>query len=277
MSYTLERFGAITLPLYNRKSDQSLAAPKAVVVPTIAGAFDAWGTARAPQKFPHGLAMDCILSEDLAATYRTNIDALRAAVGTRANLYRRADDDLTTQQCTARLLAMDYQREIKNNRHQQLKLQFAQLGPWRGKRTEDWTFDDGHYFDDGLYFDTGGIALVPGANIVTLGGNLAVTNAIVTLTINKAIDAEVRLASTAAGIDWSVAGLWTLNDVIIVDCGARSVTLNGADAYAALLLESGHTNEHWLELLPGANTIDITIIGVAPDISIELTYAEQWA
>lgn len=279
--YTYERFGAITLPPYNRRSDQDPAPPQATVVATIAGAFDAWGADRAPQKFPQALSLDCVLSEDTAAAMRTAIDALRAAVGTRAALYRRADDDLTLQICTARLVAMDYQRQPGNLRQQRLKLQFQQLGPWLGKRAEDWTLDDGEVLDDGLYFDTSAIDLSAGGEItVTVGGNLPLTNGILIVTVDTAttVALDITLTVAAQGIDWSLSGTYADGDVITIDCGARSVVKNTTDAYADFTLNAGHTNEHWLALAPGANVVDVIIVTVpASGITLALTYAEQWA
>lgn len=280
MSYTLERFGSIYLPLYNRRTDATPVQPRQALLSTAAGTFDAYGSDRAPQKLPHAITLVCVLAEDTEAALRTSIDALRAAVGTRATLYRRADDDGTVQRCTARLVDMDYQRGRGNLRHQELKLAFQQLDPWVGKRWEDWTLDDGINLDDGYYFDSGAVALTPPASpTITVGGNITAVDAILSVTMAGTDTDPVYVVCPTTGVALVVDGPWALNDLLVIDNDARTITLNGADAYSRLDLDSGygaydHTANQWIELPPG--TYEIFVLGTAID-DAELTLGEAWA
>lgn len=285
MSYTLQRFGTIVLPIYNRTTDMTPVQPRTALLATAAGAFDAWGSERAPRKFPHTITMSCILHESVAATYRSSIDALRAAVGTRAKLSRVADNDLTMHQCTARLMDMDYQRSSRHRSHQELKLVFQQLDEWLGKRAEDWVFDDGSTFDDGLYFDTGDVALKgSGSNVISVGGNVPTTSIRLSMTIVTSDANPIYVVFDEAGVALKIAGPWTAADVIYIDGAARTITVNGADAYAKLNLDDGytpsypHTATDWLVLALGTNTILLrgTAITDAGNVAV-MEYAEAWA
>ncbi len=280
MAYTLQRFGAITLPIYNRRTDLSPVLPRTALLATAAGTFDAWGSERAPQKLPHNITMACVLSEDAAAAFRTAIDALRAAVGTRASLYRLADDDATVHRCTARLIDMDYQRAVANIRHQELKLVFQQLDAWTGKRAEDWVLDDGSDLDEGLYLDTGDVLITPpGASEVTILGNLPAKDVRITLNFDGADSDPAYVVIPQSGVAIEIAGPWANLDVLYIDAEARTITLNGADCYSRVNLDNGygaydHTATEWLRLEPGYN--QVFAIGTALD-SATLEYVEAWA
>ncbi len=280
MAYTIRRFGAITLPIYNRRADLSPVLPRTALLATASGTFDAWGSDRAPQKLPHSITMACVLSEDTAAAFRTAIDALRAAVGTRATLYRMADDDGSVHRCKARLIDMDYQRAVANIHHQELKLVFQQLDAWTGRRAEDWVLDDGSIFDDGLYLDTADVLITPPGNgEVTILGNLPAKDVRITMNFGGADSDPAYVVIPQSGVAIEIAGPWANLDVLHIDAEARTITLNGADCYSRVNLNNGyaaydHTATEWLRLDPGLN--QIFAIGTALDFAT-LQYTEAWA
>lgn len=290
MSYTLERFGTIVLPLYNRRTDATPVLPRQALVSTAAGTFDAYGSERAPQKLPHTITLACTLAEDSTAALRTKIDALRAAVGTRATLYRRADDDGAVHRCTARLVDVDYQRQRKNLRHQELKLEFQQLDAWRGKIYENWTLDGGKNFDDGYYFDGGAVAL--GAlGSITVGGNLPALDVratlVVTGTTNPTFCQIYSLGNPACVV--TIDDTITPGSTYYIDSAARTATKNGADAYALIDLDTAldgsspaqyHTADEWLVLPPGPLSLGLAYAFEGPgtaNIAGTLEFAEAWA
>lgn len=279
MPYFIERFGSIELPTYNTIEDATPAAPRAAVVATAAGSFDAWGSGRAAQKFPHTLSVRCLVSEDSTANLITTMDALRAAVGTRANLYRRRDDGVV-HLCTARLMDMDYQRATRHLRHQELRLVFAQLDPWSGDRYEDWVLDDGSDLDDGLLLDYGALTFSPPtAGELTLGGNLAALDVRLTITFDGADADPCYIVIANSGVCLIVDGPWANADELVIDSQARTITVNGSDAYSRLDVDTGygaytHTATEWISLQPGFNSV--LVIGATAD-EATLEYVEAWA
>jgi hypothetical protein len=292
VAYTLQRFGNITLPLYNRRTDMTPVLPRTALLATAAGTFDAWGSDRAPQKLPHSITLSCVLSETAVATWRTSIDALRAAVGARALLYRVADDDGTVQRCTARLIDMDYQRATKNRLHQELTLGFQQLDAWRGKSWDSWTLDDGKSFDEGDYLDSAAVALDGSMPSISVGGNLPATNVVATIDYGGAVNGPdlLQFCARVSGGDCSVVtleGPFPTGTTFVLDNAARSFTKDGSDAYSLLDTDTpfNHsgtpnyppTSSEWLAIPPGT-----VLIGVIADTSDggatgSIVFEEAWA
>lgn len=286
MAYSFWKFGTIVLPVYNRQTKMTPVRPRTATVPTAAGVFDAWGADRAPGKFPHPLSLSCTLVADDAATWRSQVDALRAAVGTRAILYRVADDDGAVQKCTARLVDMTFTRVGRLARHQEMTLVFEQIDQWRGKRWEDWTLDDGYFLDDGMYFDTGAVALTA-LGSMTVGGNLPALDVRVTVTVGAvAPTADLMQVYVLADPQCVVtlADTYAPGDVYYIDSAARLATKNGADAYALIDLETEyvvgeyHEANEWLILPPGSLSLGLAYEG-DPGASATgvLEFTEAWA
>jgi hypothetical protein len=249
MAYTYTTFGGITLPVYNRDSDLSPVAAVIRLTPTAAGAFDADGTRRSARRYPHPLTIDAIVSESTAAAQRTAIDALRAAVGTRATLTRQADSDAATHTATCRLTGMTQARSYSQRGYQPVSLQFAQLTPWRAATATTYsaTFPYAHTM-------TAASAQLTLAN----AGNLPVTA--VTMTLSTVGAAIFTPQWTATGHDLTVDDDTVGSDyVLTVDGGSmtvRQVFQSGSpeNFYGVLVLGSAHTIDSWFRLEPG-NTV----------------------
>lgn len=279
MSYTYERFGSITLPTYNREASIAPAAAQLRIVATAAGAFDADGSGRSAQQFPHALTLEAIVSEDATADQRDALDELRAAVGTRANLYRVADDDGTVHRAACRLQSMTAERSYEQRRaYQPVRLIFQQLEAWRGAST-GWTLDDGELLDDGLMLDetayTATITASPSAQTITNGGNLPVTDAVITITAGSGN--LVNPVLTGGGMDLRWTGTINAGDALVIDCGALSVQDDGVDAYSGFARGSGHTVEDWCYLAPGATALSLAVSGTLTGASWSVSFRERWA
>ena len=280
MSYVLERFGAITLPLYNRTHSMPPADALPTVVRTTAGAFDNAGSERAGAALPMQIRLTATIYDDAPAVVRSQVDALRAAVRTRGWLYRRADDDGDLQRCLARLVSVDDDRKPNNRRHFEVKATWQALTLWQGLRAEDWTLDDGESFDDGLYLDTGEVLVTPpGSSEITIGSNLPTTDVRLTVVMDGTDADPVYVVIPQTNVALAVAGPWAAADVLVIDAPSRTITLNGAAAYSRLDLESGyaaydHLTAEWLILQPGIN--DVLVVGGAID-SATVAYTEVWA
>jgi hypothetical protein len=69
-----------------------------------------------------------------------------------------------------------------------------------------------------------------------------------------------------------------IGGVLLVNCGTKAVTLNGADAYANMTLNAGHTVADWLQLQPGDNTVTVSYSGNASgEALIAFSYLDNWA
>lgn len=280
MAYTFERFGTITLPIYNREINMAPVSASLRIVGTAAGAFDSDGTARSGQSFPHALTVEAVVSEDTTAEQRTAIDALRAAVGTRAYLYRVADSDAAVHRALCRLTAMTQDRHYEQRRaYQPIRLQFAQLTGWQGATHGTWYFDEGEVFDDGLDFDTNdylaALTASPASQVVANGGNYPLTDVVFTVTAGAAALSNVVLY--AAGMDLRWDGSIPAGQALVIDCGAASVQLAGIDAYSDFYIGPTHTIEDWFRLEPGNTTIGLSVIGTLTGASWSVSFRDRWA
>lgn len=278
MAYFLERFGSITLPAPMSDETATPVAAADRIVTTVAGAFDADGAGRSAQRFPHTLTYQAIVDAATLAALATALDALRAAVGTRAYLYRRADDDGAVHRALCRLVAMPVMRKFEHQGYQPVRLEFRQLGQWQGQATS-WTLDEGELLDDGLdldssdYFAT--LSSSPATQVVTNGGNLPVTAVVITITAGA-----TNLGGpivTAPGVDLRWTGTILAGQALVIDTGELSVLLDGADAYSGLFFGGGHSIEEWLRLEPGNSTVGLSITGTLTGASWSIDFREAWA
>ncbi len=277
--YRFDRFGAITLPLYNRQTNQAPAAARTAIVQTIAGAFDSDGAGRSPAKFPHNLMLRCVVAESTAAAQRIALDTLRQAVGLRGNLYRLADVDSSSQRALCRLVAMDLERNAsKDKATQEVVLRFSQQGPWLGTvHSGPWTLDSGVLLDEGYALDVSSSIYTfatPTTVWLTNDGNLPHSDVIMSV---KATSGTLNaLGITAAGVDMVWSGVLNAGHELVIDFGAQSVTVDGNDAYSGLELTNNHIIEEWLVLNPGANSLYLNPVGGAT-IRVVFQYVDRWA
>ena len=207
--YTIEHFGDITLPRYMTTYTLSPVTGRANLIETTAGVFDNDGAARNLPVFPFPLSYKCIVYEDVYAANRAPLDALRAAVGTRARLYRRANDDNTTQYCIARLSANPHERPYTQPGYFEITLDFQQMSPWLGiEHGVVWRFDSGEIFDGGRTFDESPpIALTTVVTPITLtnGGNLPCHDMVIEVKSGATPLTSLTITSetTNQGLHWS--------------------------------------------------------------------------
>lgn len=279
MAYAICRFGDITLPDRMPVEDMAPVEPRETLIETVAGVYSNVGLERAPQKFPHQLNLKAMAYHTTLAAFRTAIDALRSAVGTTAYLYRVADSDGAIQKALCQLRRLPGRREIENNWHQTLDLLFLQLTPWQGSDHAAWRLDSGYFLDDGLQLDPNVYSILlttAMSQVVTNGGNLPVNDVKLTLTT-----ASFGLFAPLFMVAPNYALLWDstlpVNSTLVIDCGARSVTLNGVNAYEHFRLGPTHKKNDWMLLEPGANTVALIALGTKTGATWSVTFKDWWA
>lgn len=278
--YTIDRFGTVTLPTNKPTVTASPVSSLTSGLVSIGGfVFDGYGDGRQPQRFPFPLRYKAMVVSASKAAMRTTIDALRALVGTKAYLYRYANSDLTTQKCLARLVSEPYERENQTLLYNEITLEFLQLSPWEGNSHGDWRFDNGQIFDNALTFDSTDFQAAFSSAVATLtltnSGNLPVDNAILTVVAGSGMITRVVIGGT--GIDWQVDATITAGQSLVVDCGSRSVQVNGTDAYRNFSLGNNHSLRNWLYLEPGNTVITTTLTGTYTGAQVSVAFRDRWA
>lgn len=277
--YTINRFGSLNLSPFNNNYTLSPVPVKTRLVSTLGGVFDSDGSGRSAQQYPFSLSYDCVVAEDTYNNNRATLDALRGAVGTRARLYRTAENDSTIQHCIARLVDMPHDRPYRQRGYFEIGLKFLQLTPWQGDNHAAWTLNAGYFLNDGLNLNEEDYKILFATShtqIINNGGNLPVTDVILTV-----ITDANPLTNIAWYVPYTIDLAWhgtvTPNSTLIIDCGAKSVTLNGVNRYGDLALGAAHILEDWFRLEPGDNTVQIAATGTKTGATWSVTFKDWWA
>lgn len=131
MSYTLERFGDLTLPEYNRSGELAPApAVNGIIELPFGAAFDCFGSADAPAKYPYTLTWNCAIGEDSWLALRTRTTEVLSYLYKRDTLWRKELAENSMAYCTARLIKIGMPRAIRDQLVQHFVLSFQVMGPW---------------------------------------------------------------------------------------------------------------------------------------------------
>lgn len=279
MAYHLERFILTYLPVGNPSTDIAPVPAKPALIQTLSGVYDSDEGEDAVDDFPHPISYGAVTSDDTVAEWRDTEDALRALVGKRGWLYRRAEDDDAIQKAVCKLLSLPGPRSVDDKAWKVSTFDWSQLSHWRGHFHHDWTLDDGEFLDEGLYLDDHMTYTYTAPLTITLnnGGNALVTDAIITITAGGVSITDVSIVK-AGETDLQFTGIVAPGTALVIDCGAMSVLNNGVDAYADLELDTGHTISEWLRLAPGDNTIliTLTIVNIMAPPTVNIEFMDAW-
>ena len=275
----LADFDGVALPVYNARLAGGTA-PSRVATITLADgrAYDAIGAEQAEPELPYILNYEAVNLEDTEAAHNTALAALSAKRGKRGKLYRRQLSDYTISWAWARLLRKTEQSGagVASPVHLGQVFQFQILSPWYGHHHVDWLLDDGYYLDEGLYLDDSGYSVTlntsPKTLTVTNGGNGTVRNAVITIVAGSAAITALTIASGDTDIDWT--GTLASGDALVIDCGAKSILNDGANAYSGFAYGSNHALAGWLELPPGDTDIVITKTGGSTDSTATVEFRD---
>jgi len=284
--YQIYQFDDVPLPLYNPSAMHDAGPVASTLRDSLGGAFDVYGSRR---RLPSTLKFSIsgiyaaadgdvlLVSHDgtyivdhagiyiLTATakgyLRRQVDAIRAKMGVRGTIYRRRWDDTTVVQWkTARLLRIAERGEAEQ------RAMYAKL---------DLEFETAHAAWRSATAVTVSKTLVSGGAVganLTAGGNVPVTDAIITVTAAGAIT-SLAIKALHAGIDLRYTGTLAAGQVLTIDCGAQTVTLNGVNAYAYFALGSGHTVQGWLPMVEGLTPAIVESNGAG---TVVISLYDQW-
>ncbi len=258
MSYKLISFDGVDLPSYNRESGLDTAPPLDGFVGTVLGGYDSYGSDMAPASTPFSLNVRGIVSLETDADQRAAIDGLRATSRRRGRLFRQADDDDSEQWCYARLQQIAHRRITGVNGYQVLELSWLVESEWYGESI----------------VSSVSLGSSPYAFAVENGGNRMVSDAILTVTAGDVAMTAVTITTTnGTHLVW--AGTLAAGDQLIFNCGSKSITNDGANAYSGLTYGAGHTIDDWLRVEGGMN-ITITYTGGGAGATVAIAFYEGW-
>jgi hypothetical protein len=282
MTYKLEKFGTTNLPIYRPTTPIGTGGSNAPVLDLPGGGvWDPLGSEDARRKSTT-IRYKGALVESTATALDTAYKAWEALRGTADILYRRRADT-TMEWCQARLVQVDGSRGAENLLHQDFSLTWQMISDSWYSHIHDggWLLDAGYYLDAGLYLDSADFTFTldasPKSCTVTNGGNVLVENCVITVTcgVTAAITA-LTIERAVGGVTqekWAWAGTIATSKALVIDVGTWSVLNDGVDAFA-ITLDATHKSDVWLKLLPGANTITVTLTGGSTNSTILFTFAD---
>jgi hypothetical protein len=273
MSHYLSQFGSLDLPTLEARQDLSTPSLPVRATPLLlGGSYRLHGTERAPLVSATLEAVGDV-AEDEWADVETDVTALRAAIGTYAQLWRTSKADETRQWTYAELLAVGQENAPEYVFYQPLVLRFFLPYPvWRAEDETELTFTD-------LYDATGGDLLL----MYTMGGTPGSAVAMTWINEGNYVAYDLQIVVTSGtgtitgltienettgytGYTLSWAGTLTTGQVLTIDTGAMSVSRTGlTNAYSELTPPS--TEARWFALAPGDNVVNVTLVDSATDDS----------
>jgi len=273
MGYQIDQFGVTTLPPYMPEADVGTGGSRLILLDLPGGGvFDGLGSDIAPRARTV-IGKRCTLFASSESDLETQYAALRALRGKRDSLWRRFSDG-TLQWCTARLDSITATRNAGNIKHLRIELHFVMITPdWYAETASDLTYLDVGADDEDLATLHAESATT--ATLYGIGNDGNVDQPDVTLTITATFSAitALVLTNTTTGHTLTFAGTIVLSKSLVIDCGARSIENDGADAYANLTPPAN--KEEWMMLTPGVNVITIAVTGGPATVEIE--FYDAWA
>lgn len=275
----LTQFGTYTLPLYNKRDQVGTGDTGGNLITLVTGAsYDHYGNETAPEA-ANTITTSFEIIDTTATAVQTARDAIRALAGLKRRLWAQMPDG-TLRFVWARLsrVRMERRREYIYYQPVELTFEIAQPG-WNGQGYDaPWYLDTGEYLDSGLFLYLSGRWMPtssPASLSASNGGNRTVTNAVLTVTAGSDTISNIRVV--CGSCDWTWSGTVLATKVLAIDCGARSIINNGADAYDSLTLNAGHTVADWLQIASGGSTLTVTYTGNSSDTAtFDLTYYDGW-
>lgn len=281
MPYRYTHFDTVALPQVQTVDDLSVGVVGNTIVNSLDRGVDGWGAERhlpREQRIRYkGMyiaepstwvtetgtiivspAAELVTASDRAAWLVHQVDSIKAKIGRVGKLWRMKEWGRSLSWKTVRLLDVRHDREVKDaGQVARLDLSFVTLDPfWRAETPVSYA-----------------LGLSPGSNPlqVTLVGSEDIYDAIITIQATTNISGGFTLSG--AGHGWYYATPINAGIVAVIDSGRESVLHNGNDNYFGFNLQSGHTNQSWLTLVPGVNTLTATVVSGTG--SITFSYYEQ--
>jgi len=251
MSYWYTKFGSTTIAQVSPVHDISLPS-QSNGIETIGGAVDPYGTAQAPIAVPYTITVKGEEIANTLATLAAKFQALRPLVGKRDKLYRSLDGTSGTQWAWARLVAMQASRDGDR----QLAVPYTMR------------FDIYSRVWNGTAVITSAALSTEPSTVLTVynAGDADIRNPVVTITAaTNAITNITLLANSETSLSW--AGTLASAKSLVIDCGAKTIKNDGADAYSGVTFNAGHTVAYWLGIgATATTTITVTRTAGGSDV-----------
>ena len=283
MAYQIYKFDDVLLPLDNSEQTHSPGDTESSLVLSVGGVYDYFGTrTRLPLIIPVDISGwfvgkkanevddggtfivddsgNRIVTHAASVDLRVQVASLQRKIGQRASLWRRWITDNTEQQWkTVRLLRAPYPQDFEAG------CVVAEMSAMFETRHYGW-------HDETLTTSTATMASNIKALTVRNGGSLRVDDAQIVIVGTGTSITSVKIEYPAAGIDLRYTGTIANGETLTIDNEAKTVQLDGVDAYSDFARGSAHTAQGWVPLEPGNNPFMVTATGQG---TVSITHYNQ--
>lgn len=299
MAYRIYNFDGLSLSEYHQDGDtQNMGTGDALTkfqqLPN--GTFyDFYGSNKSPQGI-RPIQKRCVLFADTSALLKTAMDNVRAKLGVRGKLTIQYDDDTLRWQW-ARLKTADMEEEwnagVTINPCYMEWVTAAQHWYEIINSPVEWTVGDSTWvLGDGTaelgengtsttLTATGATGTAPPAGGTTQsialqhGGNIPATNMVWTVTAGTTTITAIKISNGATGESFYFNHAITAGEVLVIDCGAMNVTVDGVNHYADF---TPSNRGRWMRLISGGDVITVTVNGnTSADGTIAVEYYDHYA
>jgi hypothetical protein len=238
--FQLYMFGSTLLPTAAAEFGDDATATSGAVSTIGGGAYNAYGAETVQPSLPFTLTYTGLISGASLDAVRTESDALRGLVGTKATLYKRAvAGDYNLIQCQARAVAFKpLQPGQPIGNHQRIEIQFACLTRWESSPL------------------TGSTVSLPVGGLTTTimldhsGGTREQPDVLMTLTAGSAAITMFGIDLPATHCSWRWTGTLAAGKSLVIDCGAMSILNDGVGSWAGMTMTGNHATAYWLVVPP---------------------------
>lgn len=253
MAYRLYRFGASQLLPFGDSQDDVAGGDVQSDGVEVAGGVThyAYGNGIIPLR-RHAITHSGIYS----ANVQTNVDGLNALLGQRLQLWRQRMSDSALQWKYAKLLSVNWQRDVEQSLHANVDCVFEAEGAWKASSLSS--------------------AARTGAGTLSVPASGAAWVWDATLTfVASSTDTHtwtVTDATARCNLTWS--GTVNNGQSVVIDSGAWAVTRAGADAYGDLTINSGHAAQRLLVISPAGQSFEFSV--AAGGGTFTMRWYPQW-
>jgi hypothetical protein len=275
MSHYLTTFGTLNLPACGMQLPLSIGPVEVAPIPLLSGgAMNPYGAAGLAVRRGAVLSYRVTVSGKTPREFLHNLDAVMAPMGTQDTLTKIVPDD-TYRWVTALMLDTSGSVTVQDTRHAAVTLTWLVLSPyWYASAGTDSTYSDMYDGDDlpvlwAESYDIGDTVPMPP---MVNAGNAPVHDVVFTITADGCDVTSVTIVNTTTDYTLVWTGTLVNGNDLVIDCGAKSITNNGVDAYYQLIEPANQ--ELWMELAPGDNAWLLRLTGC--DAIVRVQYASAW-
>ena len=286
MTYKLVSFGEFSLVGFEEVEQMgSGSAPSSYQRLPGGGAIDNFGT---QQTFTGMVSRNksLVYSKQSAATLQATINALKKLVGVRDRLYRE-DQDGNDSYVHSRLIAVGQSRTTEERRGlvqstQEISLEFeTESDVFIGDFVGTWKLNDGNKINDNLDLNSSllfSITSDPETVQITITDS-AELGKTATKSVEMVITAPGGGIASGIRIENQLGQILVYNaavnagEKLIINSGNNTITNNGVDAWADLVVTRAEHVHTWFALAVATN--DITITG-GNGIDLDVRFSEMW-